>query len=77
VPLVSLPQSRRGKLQQVIIRITEVDAHPASRPLRPALQRDTGCREMHHTEAFLDRTDLLIEGKYRSVIILRQPPTQT
>jgi hypothetical protein len=31
----------------------------------------------YHTEAFLDRNDLLIEGKYRSVTILRQPPTQT
>ena len=43
---VALPEPWRGDLQQVAVRITEVDAHPAPPPLRAALEGDTGAPEV-------------------------------
>ena len=44
--LVPLPQSRGRNLQQMVVRITEVHADPASRPLRSTFQCDTCFREV-------------------------------
>jgi hypothetical protein len=51
---------------------------PTHKPVVMAVLLPSGSElKKYHSEAFVDRTDLLIEGKYRTVIILRQPPTQT
>src|SRR3712207_3213366 len=43
---VPLPQAGGRKLEQMVVRIAEVDADAAPRPLRPALQGDAGLRQM-------------------------------
>src|SRR5580692_5738478 len=43
--LVAGPQSGRGELQEMAVRIAEIDAVAAARPLSPAFALDAGCAQ--------------------------------
>src|SRR5215207_8789720 len=44
-PRIRRPKPRRGELKQMPVRVTDIEALPAARPRRAALDRDAGLAE--------------------------------